>query len=132
MFTCTKGWRQLPDGAALFKLNSTSEVDITQLVGRVALLGYYLCDGFTMGAAQLREWLLTALDDTDGTMTTAELRDYVQLKGKALGKSAVIESVYRNLTVLERRGDVVRRPGPGRDAHWAAAATQRSAQDRPA
>ncbi|MHA3024371.1 Fur family transcriptional regulator [Mycobacterium sp. BMJ-28] len=80
------------------------------------------------GTAQLREWLLTALQDTDETMTTAQLRDYVQRQGK----SAVIEAVYRNLTVLERRGDVVRRPGPGRDACWAAAATQRSAQDRPA
>lgn len=84
------------------------------------------------GTAQLREWLLTALHATDGTMTTADLRDYVQLRGKALGKGTVIEAVYRNLTVLERRGDVVRRPGPGRDAHWAAAATQRSEQDRPA
>jgi Fe2+ or Zn2+ uptake regulation protein len=83
------------------------------------------------GAAQLREWLLAALDDTDGTLTTAELRDYVQRRADRAGKDTVIESVYRNLTVLERRGDVVRRPGPGRDAHWAAA-TQRSARDRPA
>lgn len=80
------------------------------------------------GTAQLREWLLTALHATDGTMTTADLRDYVQRQGKG----AVIEAVYRNLTVLERRGDVVRRPGPGRDAHWAAAAIRRSEQDRPA
>ena len=83
------------------------------------------------GAAQLRDWLLAALDDTDGTLTTAELRDYVQRRADRVGKDTVIESVYRNLTVLERRGDVVRRPGPGRDAHWAAA-TPRSARDRPA
>lgn len=30
----------------------------------------------------------------------------------------VIESVYRNLTVLERRGVVQRRKLQGRDAHW--------------
>lgn len=84
------------------------------------------------GAAQLRESLLAALDDTDDTMTTAELRDHVQRRLNRAGKDTVIESVYRNLTVLERRGDVVRRPGPGRDAHWAAAPRQRSARDLPA
>lgn len=36
----------------------------------------------------------------------------------------VIESVYRNLTVLERRGAVERRRLQGRDAHWSRVADQ--------
>lgn len=36
----------------------------------------------------------------------------------------VIESVYRNLTVLERRGAVQRRKLQGRDAHWSRATDQ--------
>ncbi len=36
----------------------------------------------------------------------------------------VIESVYRNLTVLERRGHVERRKAQGRDAHWSRAIDQ--------
>ena len=78
---------------------------------------------------RLRAQLVSALQQEDRPMTTAELRDYVLRQGNS---NAVIESVYRNLTVLQRRGDVVRHPGPGRDAQWAAAVTQRSAQDRPA
>ena len=77
----------------------------------------------------LRAQLMNALRDADQPMTTAELRDRVLRQGHS---TAVIESVYRNLTELQRRGDVVRQPGPGRDAYWASAVTQRSAQDRPA
>ena len=78
---------------------------------------------------RLRAQLVSALQQEDRPMTTAELRDHVLRHGNS---TAVIESVYRNLTVLQRRGDVVRHPGPGRDAQWAAAVTERSAQDRPA
>ena len=78
---------------------------------------------------RLRALLVNALEGCNQPMTTAELRDHVLRQGNS---AAVIESVYRNLTVLQRRGDVVRRPGPGRDAYWALAVTQRSAQDRPA
>ncbi len=51
-------------------------------------------------------------------MTTAQLRDHVQ---QHFSESVVIEAVYRNLTVLERRGDVRRRKPPGRDTHWSRA-----------
>lgn len=78
---------------------------------------------------RLRAQLLTALQDTEAPMTTADLRDHVLRQGNS---KAVIESVYRNLTVLQRRGDVERHPGPGRDAYWVLAVTQQSAQDRPA
>ncbi|MDV3126083.1 Fur family transcriptional regulator [Mycobacterium sp. 21AC1] len=69
-------------------------------------------------AERLRQRLLSALDDARGPMTTAQLRDHVQQR---FGQPVVIEAVYRNLTVLERRGDVRRHKGPGRDAHWARA-----------
>lgn len=78
----------------------------------------------------MRAQLLTILQDTDGSLTTAELRG--RLHGHFASR-VVIETVYRNLTVLERRGEVERRPGPGRDAYWGAAeATPRSARSRPA
>lgn len=48
-------------------------------------------------------------------MTTAQLRDHAHEHFRV---PIVIEAVYRNLTVLERRGDVQRRKLPGRDAHW--------------
>lgn len=78
---------------------------------------------------RLRGQLLTALQNSDRALTTAELRDHVLRQDNS---SAVIETVYRNLTVLQRRGDVERQPGPGRDAYWAIAVTQQSVQDRPA
>lgn len=79
---------------------------------------------------RLRAQLLTILQDTDGPLTTAELRDH--LHGHFASR-VVIETVYRNLTVLQRRGEVERRPGPGRDAYWGATeATPRSARSLPA
>jgi len=78
---------------------------------------------------RLRAQLLAVLQDASQPLTTAELRDHLCGQGNS---STVIESVYRNLTVLQRRGEVQRVPGPGRDAYWAAAVTQQSAQDRPA
>ncbi|GAB5897770.1 hypothetical protein OKHIL_35790 [Mycolicibacterium mageritense] len=48
-------------------------------------------------------------------MTTAQLRDHVHERFR---EPVVIEAVHRNLTVLERRGDVRRCKQPGRDAHW--------------
>ncbi len=63
-------------------------------------------------------------------MTTSELRDHLHAQHAS---GAVIESVYRNLTVLQRRGEVERRPGAGRGAYWGPTeATQRSARSRPA
>ncbi len=67
---------------------------------------------------QLRQHLLTALEGTRKPLTTAQLRDHVQ---QHFSESVVIEAVYRNLTVLERRGDVRRRKPPGRDTHWSRA-----------
>lgn len=51
-------------------------------------------------------------------MSTAQLRDHIH---EHFREPVVIEAVYRNLTVLERRGDVRRRKLPGRDAHWTCA-----------
>ncbi len=54
-------------------------------------------------------------------MTTAQLRDDLHEHYRS---PVVIESVYRNLTVLERRGDVERRKLQGRDARWSRATDQ--------
>lgn len=54
-------------------------------------------------------------------MTTAQLRDDLHAHFPA---PVVIESVYRNLTVLERRGHVERQKLKGRDAHWSRAIDQ--------
>jgi Fe2+ or Zn2+ uptake regulation protein len=67
-------------------------------------------------AERLRQRLLCALTDSRQPMTTAELRDHVH---KRFDEPVVIETVYRNLTVLLRRGDIRRSDGPGRGAHWA-------------
>lgn len=66
-------------------------------------------------AEQLRQQLLRALEDARGPMTTAQLRQHVQ---EQLGQPVVIESVYRNLTVLERRGEVRRDKPSGRNIRW--------------
>lgn len=82
------------------------------------------------GGEQLRAQLLKILQDTDRPMTTAELRDHLHEHHRS---PVVIETVYRNLTVLQRRDEIERRPGPGRDACWGPTeATQRSARNRPA
>ncbi|MEE6166662.1 MULTISPECIES: Fur family transcriptional regulator [unclassified Mycolicibacterium] len=79
-------------------------------------------------AERLRLRLVSALAGTRRSMTTAELRDHVH---EHFAEPVVIEAVYRNLTVLERRGDVRRCDGPGRDAYWmAAGATARSGRSR--
>ncbi|WP_449560597.1 Fur family transcriptional regulator [Mycolicibacterium mageritense] len=66
-------------------------------------------------AERLRQRLLGALEGCRGSMTTAQLRDHVHERFR---EPVVIEAVHRNLTVLERRGDVRRCKQPGRDAHW--------------
>ncbi|WP_235624124.1 Fur family transcriptional regulator [Mycolicibacterium goodii] len=58
---------------------------------------------------------MAVLSDTRQSKTTAQLRDDVR---ERFGDPVVIEAVYRNLTVLQRRGDVRRSKSPGRDAHW--------------
>ncbi|ORA39396.1 Fur family transcriptional regulator [Mycobacterium aquaticum] len=79
-------------------------------------------------AERLRLRLLSALSGTRRSMTTAQLRDHVH---EHFGEPVVIEAVYRNLTVLERRGDVQRCDGPGRDAYWTTAgATGRPGRSR--
>ncbi|MGV9799487.1 Fur family transcriptional regulator [Mycobacterium sp. NPDC003449] len=69
----------------------------------------------SVSAENLRQQLLRALEGTRKPMTTAQLRDHAHEHFRV---PIVIEAVYRNLTVLERRGDVQRRKLPGRDAHW--------------
>ncbi|KWX23944.1 transcriptional repressor [Mycolicibacterium wolinskyi] len=66
-------------------------------------------------AERLRQNLLSALESSKKPMSTAQLRDHIH---EHFREPVVIEAVYRNLTVLERRGDVRRRKLPGRDAHW--------------
>ena len=77
--------------------------------------------GDRLPAERLRQHLLNALERTSRPMTTAQLRDDMHQHFRA---PVVIESVYRNLTVLERRGAVERRKLQGRDAHWSRAADQ--------
>jgi Fe2+ or Zn2+ uptake regulation protein len=82
------------------------------------------------GGEQLRVQLLTILQDADRPMTTSELRDHLHAH---CASRVVIETVYRNLTVLLHRDEVERRPGAGRDACWGPTeATQRSLRNRPA
>ena len=81
-------------------------------------------------AELLRQRLLSALAADGQSMTTAQLRDQVQA---SFPGSVVIEAVYRNLTVLERRGEVRRDHQRGRNACWLLATTGlRAEQDRPA
>ncbi|CDP86733.1 transcriptional repressor [Mycolicibacterium senegalense] len=77
--------------------------------------------GNRVPAERLREHLLNTLERTSGPMTTAQLRDDMHQHFRA---PVVIESVYRNLTVLERRGAVQRRKLQGRYAHWSRTADQ--------
>lgn len=78
----------------------------------------------------MRAQLLTILQDADRPMTTSELRDHLH---EYSATRVVIETVYRNLTVLQHRAEVERRPGTGRGAYWGTTeATQRSARNRPA
>ena len=82
------------------------------------------------GGEQLRAQLLAILQDADRPLTTSELRDHLHAH---CASQVVIETVYRNLTVLQRRDEEERRPGAGRDACWGPTeATQRSARNRPA
>ncbi|AFP36899.1 hypothetical protein MSMEI_0418 [Mycolicibacterium smegmatis MC2 155] len=69
-------------------------------------------------AERLRQQLMAVLSDTRQSKSTAQLRDDVR---ERFGDPVVIEAVYRNLTVLERRGDVRRSKSSGRDTHWLAA-----------
>ncbi|MBU8808351.1 Fur family transcriptional regulator [Mycolicibacterium goodii] len=69
-------------------------------------------------AERLRQQLMAVLSATGQSKSTAQLRDDIRDR---FGDPVVIEAVYRNLTVLERRGDVRRSKSAGRDAHWLAA-----------
>ena len=81
-------------------------------------------------AELLRQRLIGALEACGGSMTTAQLRDHIQ---SSFPGSVVIEAVYRNLTVLERRGDVQRESQQGRNAYWRlASASSRSGRSLPA
>lgn len=61
------------------------------------------------GSELVRKHLLELLERADGDLTTAELRQLLL----PWAPSVVNETVYRNLIVLENRGEVrrVRRPG---------------------
>ncbi|RFZ10390.1 hypothetical protein DSM43518_02304 [Mycobacterium marinum] len=58
----------------------------------------------------IRKHLLEVLSHTDGQLTTAELRQLLLPRVPSL----VNEIVYRNLIVLEHRGELRRRRLPGR------------------
>lgn len=74
-------------------------------------LAWYLKMTEPTPAERLRRRLLDVLSSSRHAMTTAELRDHI-------GDGVVIESVYRSLTVLERRGQVRRQKNSGRHVHW--------------
>jgi Fe2+ or Zn2+ uptake regulation protein len=62
----------------------------------------------------LRQTLLGYLTRARRSMTTAQLREHTE---QHFRQPIVIETVYRSLTVLERRGDVRRRNTSGRHTH---------------
>ncbi|PIB77317.1 transcriptional repressor [Mycobacterium celatum] len=63
----------------------------------------------------LRQTLLSYLADARRSLTTAQLREHTE---EHFRQPIVIETVYRSLTVLGRRGDVKRRNTSGRHTHW--------------
>ncbi|GBE65959.1 Fur family transcriptional regulator [Mycobacterium sp. MFM001] len=63
----------------------------------------------------LRQTLLSYLTRSSHSLTTAQLREHTE---EHFRQPIVIETVYRSLTVLERRGEVKRRNISGRHAHW--------------
>ncbi|ORV99581.1 transcriptional repressor [Mycobacterium kyorinense] len=63
----------------------------------------------------LRQTLLSYLTRASRSLTTAQLREHTE---EHFRQPIVIETIYRSLTVLERRGDVKRHNISGRHAHW--------------
>jgi Fe2+ or Zn2+ uptake regulation protein len=63
----------------------------------------------------LRQRLLAALAESSDAMTTAELRHCLST---VFGQDVVHERIYRNLELLERRGEVARSTPGGRHTLW--------------
>jgi Fe2+ or Zn2+ uptake regulation protein len=63
----------------------------------------------------LRHRLLRVLAESYEAMTTAELR---RCLSTVFGQDVVHERIYRNLEVLEKRGDVARATPSGRHTLW--------------
>ena len=64
----------------------------------------------------VRQKLLAALTEGSDAMTTAELR---RCLSATFGRDVVHERIYRNLEVLEKRGEVTRTsPGGRRHTLW--------------
>jgi Fe2+ or Zn2+ uptake regulation protein len=63
----------------------------------------------------LRQRLLTALGESSVALTTADLR---RCLSSTFGQDVVHERVYRNLEVLEKRGEVARTTPGGRHTLW--------------
>jgi Fe2+ or Zn2+ uptake regulation protein len=74
----------------------------------------------------LRQRLLRALAESYEAMTTAELRHCLST---VFGQDVVHERIYRNLEVLEKRGEVARATPSGRHTLWRRGATCDSATD---
>lgn len=76
-----------------------------------------------VGAEQLRQQLLNSLAGYRGPVTTAALRD--RLHADRDPASLTIEAVYRNLTLLHRRGQVRQIRTGGRHVSWTLASGSR-------
>lgn len=63
----------------------------------------------------MRRRLLRALAESSEAMTTADLR---RCLSTVFGQDVVHERIYRNLEVLERRGEVARATPGGRHTLW--------------
>lgn len=68
-----------------------------------------------IAARDLRRLLLGMLGDTAAVSSTADLR---RALSDTLGTNVVHEVVYRNLQILEKRGQVTRHGAVGRHCYW--------------
>lgn len=72
-----------------------------------------------LNAHELRCHILRVLQAADGPLTTAQLRDRIST---SLGRTVVIETVYRALAILADRGAVRRTArSQGRHTRWVVA-----------
>ena len=63
----------------------------------------------------LRQRLLTVLAEANEAMTTADLR---RCLSTGFGGDVVHERIYRNLEILQKRGEVARADTVGRHTRW--------------
>ena len=76
---------------------------------------------------QLRHQILAMLAASPDAMRTADVR---RCLSETFGQDLVHEHVYRNLVILEHRGDVARTAQSGRHTLWRLSATHQDAHHR--